>query len=232
MKSQKAKKKMKIDLRSNIKQVTKGLSRTHKKQIPFAVSKTLNQLAFELSKKKGKGVVGRATNKKFDKKSGKGATTFTQKNFFYDKSSIRSLTATVFWDDRNADYMKFLVYGGTRFPNKRAIRVSTRHSNRYLDSFGNFKKGAIDEMMQDKSKFFSGSPKGAKKYSEGIWERYGRKTKKGGQKIRMVAAYEKDAQYKPLFPFGKIVDTYVFSQKHGFQKKFLKNLAKAIDDPK
>lgn len=223
---------MKIDLRNNIKEVTKDLTKTQKKQIPFATSQTLNQLAFELAKKKGTGVLGKATAKKFDKKSGKGSTKFTQKNFFFDKSSKRSLTATVFWDDSRADYMKFQVYGGTRFPNKRAIRVSTRHSNRYLDAFGNFKKGAIDEMMQDKSKFFSGSPKGAKKYSEGIWERYGRKTKKGGQKIRMVAAYEKDVKYKPLFPFGKIADTYIFSPKHGFQQKFLKNLSKAIANAK
>ena len=86
---------MKIDLRSNIKEVTKDLSKTQKKQIPFATSQTLNQLAYELTKKKGTGVIGKATNKKFDKKSGKGSTKFTQKNFFYDKSSKRSLTATV-----------------------------------------------------------------------------------------------------------------------------------------
>ena len=223
---------MKNDLRSNIKEVSKGLTRTQKKEIPFAVSQTLNQLARDLTKTKQTGVLGKATAKKFDKKTGKGATKFTQKNFFYDKSSKRSLTATVFWDDSRADYMKFQVYGGTRLPKKRALKVPTKHSKRYLDTFGNFKKGAIDEMMQDKSKFFSGSPKGAKKYSEGIWERYGRSTKRGGQKIRMVAAYQKDAQYKPLFPFGKIADTYVFSPKHGFQRKFLKNLADAIADAK
>ena len=223
---------MKIDLRSNIKEVSKGLTRTQKKEIPFAVSQTLNQLARDLTKTKQTGVLGKATAKKFDKKTGKGATKFTQKNFFYDKSSKRSLTATVFWDDSRADYMKFQVYGGTRLPKKRALKVPTKHSKRFLDTFGNFKKGAIDEMMQDKSKFFSGSPKGAKKYSEGIWERYGRSTKRGGQKIRMVAAYQKDAQYKPLFPFGKIADTYVFSPKHGFQRKFLKNLADTIADAK
>ncbi len=224
---------MKIDLRSNIKEVTKDLSRTQKKQIPFATSQTLNQLAYELTKdKKGTGVIGRATNKKFDKKSGKGSTKFTQKNFFYDKSSKRSLTATVFWDDRNADYMGFMVNGGTRFPKKRAIKIPTRHSKRYLNAFGNFKDGAIDSMLQDKSKFFSGTPNGAKKQSEGIWERYGRSTKRGGQKIRMVAAYQKDAKYRPLFPFGKITESYVFSQKHGFEDKFIKHLRKAMANPK
>ena len=87
-------------------------------------------------------------------------------------------------------------------------------------------------MLQDKSKFFSGTPNGAKKQSEGIWERYGRSTKRGGQKIRMVAAYQKDAKYKPLFPFGKITESYVFSLKHGFEDKFIKHLRKAMADPK
>ena len=48
----------------------------------------------------------------------------------------------------------------------------------------------------------------------------------------MVAAYQKDAKYKPLFPFGKITESYVFSQKHGFQEKFLKNLSAAMANPK
>lgn len=223
---------MKIDLRNNIKKVTNQLNRVQKKQIPFAAMLTLNELAKDLSKKGGTGVVGKATGKKFKKKSGTGSMKFTKRNFFYKRATKQALTAIVFWDDRNADYMKFMVFGGTRFPKKRALKVPTTHSKRYLNAFGNFKDGAIDAMLQDKSKFFSGIPNGAKKQSEGIWERYGRSTKRGGQKIRMVAAYEKDADYKPLFPFEKIVTSYVASKKHGFEPKFKKHLAKALLKPK
>jgi hypothetical protein len=175
---------MKIDLRNNIKDVTKQLNRVQKKQIPFAAMLTINELAKDLSKKGGTGVIGKATGKKFKKKSGTGATKFTKRNFFYKQATKQSLTATVYWDDRNADYMKFMVFGGTRFN------------------------------------------------SEGIFERYGRKTKKGGQKIRMLVAFEKDAKYKPVFPFEKIVTSYVGSKKHGFEPKFRKHLAKALLKPK
>jgi len=224
---------LKIDIRADIKSATKGLSRVQKEQIPFATSQTLNQLAFELTKKRKSGVIGRATTKTFKKKSGTGSTRFTQRNFFFDKSTKRELTAYVFWDERNADYMKFQVAGGTRFPKQKSVLVPTSHSRKYLDAYGNFKPSVLDEWFGDTNpKYFKGVPKGAKRQSEGIWERYGRQTKKGGQKIRMVAAFKGNAQYQPLFPFGKITKDYVFSQDNGFARKFRSNLDKALKKAK
>lgn len=225
---------MQIDIRADIKAATRDLTNIQKKQIPFATSKTLNRLAFELTKKGGTGVVGKKTKEVFRKKSGgTGATRFTTRNFFFQNSTKYDLTAYVFWDESNADFMKFMVQGGTRFPKKRAIRVATKHSKKHLDAFGNFKKGALDDMLSDKAKFFKGVPKGSRGRDEGIWERYGRKTKKGtGQKIRMVAAFTTTAKYKPRFPFGTFVEGYVFSRNDGFAKKFRKNLEDAINSPK
>ena len=228
---------MQINVHAEIRKATRDLNNIQKRQIPFATSKSLNDIAKILAKGesgRGVGLVGKETAETFTKKAGgKGATRFTQRNFFYDKSTKRDLTAYVFWDDSNADYMKFMVSGGTRFPKKRAIRVATKHSKKHLDAFGNFKKGALDQMMADKSKFFKGVPKGSRGKDEGIWERYGRKTKKGtGQKIRMVAAFTSSAQYKPLFPFGEFVQGYVFSREGGFAKVFRKNLEAAIKSPK
>lgn len=224
---------MKIDIRADIKEATKGLSRLEKKQIPFAASKTLNRLAKDLTKKRGSGVIGKATTQTFSKKKGKGATQFTQKNFFYKKSTKQNLTAIVFWDDSNADYMKFQVFGGTRTPKRRSIVVPTKHSNKHLNAFGNFKPSVLDEWFGGTNpKYFKGVPKGAKRQSDGIWERYGRKTKRGGQKIRMVAAFKGNAQYRPLFPFAKVAEDYVFSRENGFARQFRKNLEAAINDPK
>jgi len=224
---------MKIDIRADIKAATKSLNRIERKQIPFATSQTLNQLAFELTKKRGAGVIGRATTKTFKKKSGTGATRFTQRNFFFHKSTKRELTAEVFWDESNADYMKFQVAGGTRFPKQKSVLVPTSHSKKYLDAYGNFRPSVLDEMFGGKNpKYFKGVPKGAKRQSEGIWERYGRQTKTGGQKIRMVAAFKGNAQYQPLFPFGKITKDYVFSQDNGFARKFRSNLEKALKTAK
>tara|TARA_R110000803_G_C11873675_1_gene308776 strand:- start:89 stop:766 length:678 start_codon:yes stop_codon:yes gene_type:complete len=220
---------MKISVKTNIKDVTRGMSRIQRKQIPFAASQTLNQLAFDLTKRKAKGVLGEATATTFDKKRGKGSTPFTQRNFFFEKSTKKNLTAFVFWDIRNADYMRFQVKGGVRSPRSKAIVVPTKNSKKHLNAFGNFKKGAVTEMLRDKSKYFSGSPLGAKGgKSEGIWERYGRSTKRGGQKVRKVASYTQSARYSPRFPFVAIVQRSVSDKSSGFNSKFRENLRRAL----
>jgi len=219
---------MKISIKTNIAEVTKDLTRVQKKQIPFAASQTLNQLAFDLTKRSKKGELGKATATTFDKKKGKGATNFTQKNFFFKNSNKKNLTAWVFWDSNNADYMKFQVAGGTRFPKRRAIAVSTKHSKKHLDKYGNLRKGAIKEMIKDKENYFSGTPNGARSQSEGIWERYGRSTKRGGKKIRKVVSYVDTASYRPLFPFVSIASNYVFGENGGLESKLRENLRRAL----
>ena len=68
---------MKISIKTNIAEVTKDLTRVQKKQIPYAASQTLNQLAFDLTKRNKKGVLGNATATTFDKKRGKGCLLYT-----------------------------------------------------------------------------------------------------------------------------------------------------------
>jgi len=219
---------MRISVKTNIKSVARGLSRIQRKQIPFATSQTLNQLAFDLTKRKKKGVLGAATATTFNKKKGKGSTEFTQRNFFFENSNKSNLTAWVFWDSRNADFMKFQVDGGNRSPRSRAIVVPTKHTKKRLNKFGNIGKGEISKLLADKSKNFSGSPNGANSKSEGIWERYGRSTKRGGQKIRKIISYANKASYQPKFKFAQITADFVASEKGGFDTKFRKNLRKAI----
>lgn len=119
---------MRISIKTNIAEITKDLTRTQKKQIPFAASQTLNQLAFDLTKRQGKGEIGKATATTFDKKRGKGSTPFTQRNFFFEKSTKENLTAWVFWDIKNADYMKFQVAGvqGSQRRQHLELRPSTQ----------------------------------------------------------------------------------------------------------
>lgn len=223
---------MKISIKTNIAEVTKDLTRVQKKQIPFAASQTLNQLAFDLTKRNKKGVLGKATATTFDKKRGKGATDFTQKNFFFEKSNKQNLTAWVFWDNKNADYMKFQVAGGTRPPKNRAIAIGTKHAKKHLDKYGNLLKGEMSKMLKDKDNYFSGTPNGATSRSEGIWERYGRSTKRGGKKIRKIVSYVDIASYRPNFQFASIAARFVFGEKGGFESKFRENLRRALADRK
>lgn len=209
---------MRISVKSDLKQLTDKLNYFQKKQIPYAASLTLNQLAFDISRK--------TMPEKADDTFQGGATPWTKKGFKYKKSNKLNLTAEVFIDQVQKKYMKFMVQGGTRFPDKTAILVSTRFSK--LNKYGNFPKGKVGEMLGDKRKFFSGQPKGQPNKPAGIWERYGRGSKAGGQRIRLVALYTSDAQYKPLFPFGSFVEGVVFSRNDGFAKRFRYNLERAL----
>ena len=222
---------MQINVKTNIKQVSRGLSRTQRKQIPFATSRALNDTAWQLTQKGGgNSVLGKKAADTFKKKSGApGATMHTRRGFKYTKSNKQNLTAYVFWDDARGHYMSFQVYGGTRHPNKRYLRVPTKKSNALLNAFGNFREDRVTKILQDKQKYFEGKPKGFPNAGAGIWERYGRQTKRGsGQRIRMVASYEDKAQYKPLYPFAETVRGYVFGQENAFARNFRKRLKDAL----
>ena len=221
---------MQINVSSDIARTVRFLDDTYKKQVPFATSQALNDVAFELTQKRGSNsVLGKATNKTFRKKSGSpGATTHTRRGFKYSKSSKRNLTAYVFWDESRGDFMKFQIAGGTRYPTRRKLMIPTNNSAKLLDAFGNFRKDRVTQILEDKKKYFSGKPKGKPSAGAGIWERYGRKTKKGsGQRIRMVAAYEGNAKYTPLFPFARTVKGHVFGRDGAFTRQFRIRLAQA-----
>lgn len=210
---------MQINVTLNIKDITKNINRIQKQQIPFAASQTINQLAFEISKK----TLPNKTKEVFEG----GATPFTQKAFNYAKSNKRTLIARVFVDEKREKYMKFMIAGGTRFPEKRAILVPTDNSK--VNKYGNIPRGTIQQMIEDKSKYFKGVPKGRQgQQYEGIWERYGRTAKAGGQRIRMVGRYTDEAQYKPLFMFAQYASDIVFAREGGFNTKFKANLQRAL----
>jgi hypothetical protein len=209
---------MRINVSADLKEMSRKLSYLQREQIPFAASRTLNELAYDIARK--------TMPQKADDIFEGGATAFTKKGFKYEKSNKRNLIAKVFVDERQKEYMKFMIQGGTRFPRKRAILVSTKYSK--LNKYGNFPRGKVADMLGDKKKFFSGQPKGQTSKPPGIWERYGRGSKSGGQRIRLVALYTQDANYTPLFPFGTFAEGVVFSRNDGFAKRFRDNLARAL----
>ena len=67
---------MRISVKDNIKEVTKGLSKTQRKQIPFATMAALNNTAFNIHKE-----LKKQTPKKFDK-----PTAYTLKAFRVEKA--------------------------------------------------------------------------------------------------------------------------------------------------
>ena len=213
---------MQLDIQSNIKEVTKNLNIIQKKQIPFAASVAMNKVIFGMQKAEKKKV-----SRVFDN-----PTNFTKTGFVVIKSHKKNLTAELYINNNpkkdRAAYMKYEVDGGNRTPKNVAIAVvREKNFTGKTTQAGNFRKGAIHKMKQQKEKFFFGKPKGQRfsGTSQGIWERYARDTET--PRIRQVALFTKYAKYKPLFPFYETAGQVVFG-RGGFKRQFEKALRNAL----
>ena len=205
-----------ISVKSNVKDIAKSLSRRHRTQVPFAASRALNDVAFSARKESNL-----QTNKVFKG----GAVAFTRRAFKYKKSHKTRLFSEVFVGADHS-YMAYQIEGGTRFPDSKFVRVNTTHTK--LNKYGNVTRGRMQQMINNKDKYFTGTPKGMPDAGDGIWERYGRKTKSGGQRIRMVASFQEKASYRAKFPFEKIVQGVVENPVMGFSARFRKHLDAAV----
>ena len=207
-----------------MKRLSRNLNSMQKTQLPFVMSKTINDVAFATIDRNNSSGLKQKAKDTFEG----GATPFTVGGFRYRKSTKKNLTAYVFIESAREKYMHFQIKGCTRQPNNKTILVPTK--NIKLNKYGNLTKATRSKLFDDKKKFFEGIPKGLTgDNNRGIWERYGRnKANPSGQRIRMVANYVGQAQYRPKFPFKKTVEDVVFGQKRGIGKSFEKNLKQAL----
>lgn len=197
---------MNISVKADIKQLTKGLNKIQRKQIPFATSKALNTLAFDVRK-----TLQDILPEYIDK-----PTPYTIRGIQVEKSTKKKLVSKVGFRSETfgkgkgvvtpAKYMELQIKGGTRTPKGRAIPVPVS-KNMKPNKFGNIVKGRINKLLADKDSYFSGIPKGMGPKESGIWQRMpaNSKRKKPGGKIRMVIAWEDKVQYRSRFPFKKLV---------------------------
>tara|TARA_R100000808_G_scaffold18323_1_gene40164 strand:- start:81 stop:686 length:606 start_codon:yes stop_codon:yes gene_type:complete len=197
---------MEISIQNNIKEVTRGLNKMQRKQIPFATSQALNDVAKNLARKQMP-IEMQATFQG-------GATGHTKRAFLYDRSNKRNLRARVFTNPRTHEYMSYMVHGGQRLPKRRAIFIPSRSVKR--NKHGNVTRSRMQKMITDRSKFFT---KNDKKY-----EKFGR----GGSKTRLVGVYKSSAMYRPVLPLEKIARSYVYSASVGFTPRFRERLTKAL----
>lgn len=194
-----------INVKSNIKEVSRGLSKFHRKQIPFATSQAINDTAFDVRKEHQKQLPNYIDR----------PTPFTKRGVKVKKSNKRDLVGVVYFDKIQAKYMKLQIKGGTRRPDNKVLLVPTAATK--LNQYGNISKAVRNRMFSNRTKYYS--------TSAGIFERYG----PGLLLSRMVARYVKSATYKPLYPFDTIS-----KNKAGavFSKRFEVRLAQAIKSAK
>ena len=193
-----------ISVRADIKGAVRYLNNIQKKQIPFATSQALNDVAFDARK-----ALQAQALKKLDK-----PTRFTINGFQVKKSTKRNLTAVVFIEAKRWKYLKYQVLGGTRRPKGKAIGLPT--SNVKLNKFGNV-PGKRRGLVKNKRQFIA-TIGGI----TGVWEKRGGKR---NPQLRLMHAMEPNAQYRKRFPFYKIVEGVVRSK---FVRRFNKRMAGAL----
>jgi hypothetical protein len=193
---------MQINVKSNIKEITKWTTNAQKKQIPFATQNAINTTLFQLRKEMGKQL-----DKKLDR-----PTPFTKRGFFVNKAKKSLLVGFLIMKDVVANYMQYQVDGGIRTDSK-FIPIPFKPNAR-LNKFGNIigkRTGLIKKDSQ-----FIGTVKG----TTGVWERTNK-----NQRVKLIIGFEKSANYRPRFPF------YIIAEKFSanvFNKNFVKSFNKAL----
>lgn len=161
---------------SNIDAVLKQLSGTLERQIPFAVSKALNDTGFDIRRD-----LADDLDKKLDR-----PTPFTKRAFGLKKSSKTNPKITIYVRETQAQYLKYAIFGGKRRDNVQPVAARL---NRYGNIAG-LKGGRKIKTLLAKPNTYQATINGTR----GIWQRT-----KAGTKLLMVLG--QDATYKRRFPF-------------------------------
>jgi len=190
-----------MSVKADTKRLTRYLT-FQRKQIPFATSKALNDVAFDC----------RSSIQKFLPKKLDRPTTGITRSVQVEKSKKKNLVAIVGfaglgfkstkWSESPAKIMRRHIQGGTRSPQGKAIPVPIAR-NLKLNKFGNMPRTKIKTLLAKPDKYFSGQPKGR---DAGIYERIKRTKRKPG-KLMMLINWEPTTQYQSgRFPLQKIVE--------------------------
>lgn len=174
-----------------------------RKQVPFAISQALNDVAFDARK-----ALRAQAMQKLDR-----PTKFTLNGFRVTKANKYKLEAVVFVEAKRAGYLIWQIKGGVRQAKNKGtgVPVGVR-----LNKHGNIpgrKKGLVKNQKQ-----FIGVVKGV----HGVWQRSGGKR---NPKVKLMTAFEKSVSYKARFPFSKIIAGVVKSK---VQSHFNRRMAQAL----
>lgn len=188
---------------SNYKQVIKKLNRIQKRQVPYATSQGLNDTAFDARKALRVQVVKKLHN----------PTKFTVNAFLVERANRLKLKSVVFVEDKRVSYLQWAILGGIRITPGIGTGVPV---NQKLNKYGNI-PGRAKGLVKKKSQFIA-TIKGI----TGVWERMGGKQ---ARRVKLVTAFEQQTEYKPRFPFYKIINGVARSQ---FLRHFKRRFAHAV----
>ena len=213
-----------ISVKDNIREVMSFTDRLGS-QYRFAVAKALTDTAREAAREE----LPKQAERDLDS-----PTPFTKQGFFFTPARKDSLTAVVGAKDRQSTYLHYQVRGGTRRPNRKALRLPSEVE---LNQFGNMPKGLVAQLIRraqegkratktqsarfgvsQKVDLFYGDPGDDR--PPGIYKR----VPLPGNRNRLVPIVvfpEQPARYSPRFDFAGAVQRTV-------RTRFVLNLRRAV----
>jgi hypothetical protein len=162
--------KMQMSIANNVRSVSRRMGKVQREQLPFAVSKTLNDMAFAARKQ----IVGKTWPSDVTVRN----TRFMSAILRVDKATKRNLTARLF-DAKGRDYLERLTKGGVKTPRGRHLAIPGR------DFEGRTSTGKIRKSHQPRN-LLSGNKAYKVKTKSGTTMILHRKSKKAPLKVAYI----------------------------------------------
>ena len=191
---------IKIDIKSNAKEVNKKLNLFQKKHLPFIVSDSINEVGV-----KAVNAMRSQLAKKLDRPK-----PFTVKGVNLFKAKPSDLSALIFIPDIQAKYLEKQIEGGVRLPENNKIPVPVDKAK--LDNYGNI-RGRRTGLVKGNKEFIANI-----KGIDGVWRRVGGKR---NPSLKLRIALENRVFYRKKIEFFKTVASVV---KNNIDKILDKNI--------
>lgn len=183
-----------ISVKADVAEVTRYLSKVERKQLPFATALALTRTAQDAQK-----AVKAQLPRKLDRPK-----PFTISGVAVLRADKLALVSTVYFKPTTAEYLKYVLEGGTKRGRGRGVIVPYK-KNMKLNVYGGIKnkrkKAALWRAGKGTTKTeFVATIKGI----HGIWRRTGGKRNPG---VKLMAWFEPTVTYeRNKFPFHKMVE--------------------------
>lgn len=202
---------MQISISSNIKEFTRGLQYIHKEQIPYATSRTINDLTYKAQYEVKRQIPNIFDNKKVWWKN-------RDTGVLRSKSNKRKLEGSVY-TGKNNYFAGIQEQGGIRTPAKKNKYIAVPFVDNVPRS--RLKSGSVRKYLNQKNVFVNQSNKIVYKKS---------RHKKGEMSsVTPLYQFTKKTRLKPRFHFYDICNGVLNSN---LEKDFYKNLRKAVSSSK
>lgn len=195
------------------------------RQVPFIISKTINDTLFA-ARKQQVGDSGNNNGGMIDQYIKGGARRFTKRGMMVTKSRKNRLSGKVAFEGKRS-YMRSVVFGETERP-KPGKRTLTAPSAKMLqgnlpgnklNKYGGIPYRTVPNKAAKKS-YFVGTPHGARsapgRSPYGLWQRYGRR---GDQNIRLIIDMSKRRREAEItYPADQLLRSYVLENVQQYAK--------------